>query len=291
MKFVSEPKGTYTTELEESMVFQGDAKEILSQLPSRFFRCCVTSPPYWGLRDYASERQIGAENEPPEYISRIVAVFEEVRRVLTDDGTLWLNIGDSYTSGNRGYRAPDKKNPVRAMPYRAKTPTGLKPKDLIGIPWRLAFALQEIGWYLRSDIIWEKPNCMPESVKDRPTKSHEYIFLFSKSLKYYYDYESIQEPRGRNRRTVWSIPTEPFPGAHFATFPPKLVEPCIIGGSRPGDWILDPFFGSGTVGVVCEQQHRKYIGIELNLEYVTLAVNRIRNTDQLLFTYDKEMKL
>jgi site-specific DNA-methyltransferase (cytosine-N4-specific) len=290
MKFVSEPKGTYTIGLRESLVFQGDAEKILSQLPSKFFKCCVTSPPYWGLRDYASERQIGAEDDPSEYISRVVAVFKEVLRVLTDDGTLWLNIGDSYTSGNRGYRAPDKKNPVRAMPYRAKTPSGLKPKDLIGIPWRLAFALQEAGWYLRSDIIWEKPNCMPESVKDRPTKSHEYIFLFSKSLRYYYDYESLQEPSGRNRRTVWSIQTEPYPGAHFATFPPKLVEPCIIAGSRPGDWILDPFFGSGTVGVVCEQQHRQYVGIELNPEYVTLAVNRIRNTERLLFTYDKEMK-
>ena len=273
------------------MVFQGDAEGLLHQLPSNFFRCCVTSPPYWGLRDYASEGQIGAENEPSEYISRLVAVFQEVRRVLTDDGTLWVNIGDTYTSGNRAYRAPDKKNPVRAMGYRAKTPMGLKPKDLIGIPWRLAFALQEAGWYLRSDIVWEKPNCMPESVKDRPTKSHEYVFLLSKSLKYYYDYASIQESSGRNRRTVWSIPTEPFPGAHFATFPPKLVEPCIIGGSQPGDWILDPFFGSGTVGVVCEQQHRKYVGIELNGKYVTLAVNRIRNTERLLFTYDKEVNL
>ncbi len=290
MKFVCEPKANYITGLKESIVFQGDAEQLLNQLHSKFFMCCVTSPPYWGFSIYASERQIGAENEPSEYISRLLAVFEEVRRVLTDDGTLWLNIGDSYTSGNRGYRAPDKKNPVRAMPYRAKTPIGLKPKDLVGIPWRLAFALQEAGWYLRSDIIWEKPNCMPESVKDRPTKSHEYVFLFSKSLKYYYDYESIQELSGRNRRTVWSIPTEPFPGAHFATFPPKLVEPCIIAGSRPGDWILDPFFGSGTVGIVGEQQHRKYVGIELNREYVTLAVNRIRNTERLLFTYDKERK-
>jgi site-specific DNA-methyltransferase (adenine-specific) len=291
MKFVSEAIAKYTTLLTEPMVFQGDAEEILSQLPSRFFRCCVTSPPYWGLRDYASRRQIGAENEPSEYISRLVSVFKEVQRILTDDGTLWLNIGDSYTSGNRGYRAPDKKNPIRAMTYRAKTPNGLKPKDLIGIPWRLAFALQEAGWYLRSDIIWEKPNCMPESVKDRPTKSHEYVFLFSKSPKYYYDYESIREPGGRNRRTVWSIPTEPFSGAHFATFPPKLIEPCIIAGSQPDDWILDPFFGSGTVGVVCEQQHRKYVGIELNQEYIAIAVNRIKNTERLLFTYDKQMKL
>ena len=214
--------------------------------------------------------------------------FEEVHRVLTADGTLWLNLGDSYTSGNRGYRAPDKKNPVHAMSYRAKTPRGLKPKDLIGIPWRVAFALQQTGWYLRSDIIWEKPNCMPESVKDRPTRAHEYIFLFSKSLKYYYAAANVRESNGRNRRTVWSIPTEPFLGAHFATFPPKLVEPCVLAGSRPHDWVLDPFFGAGTVGVVCEQQHRKYVGIELNPQYVQLAVERIQNTERLLFSSDRE---
>ena len=271
------------------MVFQGDAEVLLKQFPSNFFRCCITSPPYWGLRDYGTEGQIGAEEEPSDYICHLVAVFEQVYRVLTEDGTLWLNIGDSYTSGNRGYRAPDKKNPVRAMSYRAKTPDGLKPKDLIGIPWRLAFALQKADWYLRSDIIWEKPNCMPESVKDRPTRAHEYVFLFTKSLKYYYDYESIREPSGRNRRTIWSIPTDPFPGAHFATFPQKLVEPCILAGSQPDDWVLDPFFGSGTVGVVCEQQHRNYVGIELNPEYVNIAVERVRRTERLLFTYDKEM--
>ena len=289
MKFVCEPEANYSTGLRESMVFQGDAEVLLKQFPSNFFRCCITSPPYWGLRDYGTEGQIGAEEEPSDYICHLVAVFEQVYRVLTEDGTLWLNIGDSYTSGNRGYRAPDKKNPVRAMSYRAKTPDGLKPKDLIGIPWRLAFALQKADWYLRSDIIWEKPNCMPESVKDRPTRAHEYIFLFSKSLKYYYDYESIREPSGRNRRTIWSIPTDPFPGAHFATFPQKLVEPCILAGSQPDDWVLDPFFGSGTVGVVCEQQHRNYVGIELNPEYVNIAVERVRRTERLLFTYDKEM--
>lgn len=289
MKFVCEPEANYSTGLRESMVFQGDAEVLLKQFPSNFFRCCITSPPYWGLRDYGTEGQIGAEEEPSDYICHLVAVFEQVYRVLTEDGTLWLNIGDSYTSGNRGYRAPDKKNPVRAMSYRAKTPDGLKPKDLIGIPWRLAFALQKAGWYLRSDIIWEKPNCMPESVKDRPTRAHEYVFLFSKSLKYYYDYESVREPSGRNRRTIWSIPTDPFPGAHFATFPQKLVEPCILAGSQPDDWVLDPFFGSGTVGVVCEQQHRNYVGIELNPEYVNIAVERVRRTERLLFTYDKEM--
>jgi site-specific DNA-methyltransferase (adenine-specific) len=233
--------------------------------------------------------QIGAEEDPADYINRLVAVFDQVRRVLCDDGTLWLNVGDSYTSGNRGYRAPDKKNPVRAMTYRAGTPGGLKPKDLVGVPWRLAFALQEAGWYLRSDIIWEKPNCMPESVKDRPTRSHEYLFLFSKSLKYYYDSESIRESNGRNRRTVWPIPTEPFPGAHFATFPPQLVEPCVLAGSVPGDWVLDPFFGAGTVGVVCEQQARNYVGIELNPEYVSLATERIHATERLLFTFDRRV--
>ena len=220
-------------------------------------------------------------------MKRLVSIFEEVHRVLTADGTLWLNIGDSYTSGNRGYRAPDKKNPVRAMSYRAKTPRGLKPKDLIGIPWRVAFALQQTGWYLRSDIIWEKPNCMPESVKDRPTRAHEYIFLFSKSLQYYYASENVRESNGRNRRTVWSIPTEPFLGAHFATFPPKLVEPCVLAGSRPDDWVLDPFFGSGTVGVVCEQQRRNYVGIELNPKYVHLALERIQNAERLLFSSDR----
>jgi site-specific DNA-methyltransferase (adenine-specific) len=175
------------------------------------------------------------------------------------------------------------------MSYRPPTPDGLKPKDLVGIPWKVAFALQRAGWYLRSEIIWEKPNCMPESVKDRPTRSHEYIFLLSKSSRYYYDSESSTETGGRKRRTVWSIPTEPFPGAHFATFPPKLISPCILVGSAPGDWVLDPFFGSGTVGIVCEQYSRHYIGIELNTEYVELAVNRIRNARLPLFDDQQEI--
>jgi site-specific DNA-methyltransferase (adenine-specific) len=286
MLFVREPRETYVAGIPESTVFQGDAGDVLARLPDRLFRCCVTSPPYWGLRDYKADGQIGAEDDPLRYIARLVAVFDQVHRVLTDDGTVWLNIGDSYTSGNRAYRAPDKKNPVRAMSYRAKTPEGLKPKDLVGIPWRLAFALQEAGWYLRSDIIWEKPNCMPESVKDRPTRSHEYVFLLSKGIRYHYRADVVREVNGRNRRTVWSIPTEPFADAHFATFPPSLVEPCILAGSEPHDWVLDPFFGSGTVGVVCEQQQRNYIGIELNPEYVDLAVARIRRTERLLFTSD-----
>ncbi len=288
MDFVSEPEADYSAGMRASTVFLGDAGALLKKLPEKYFRCCITSPPYWGLRDYGIEGQIGAEEQPAVFVQHLVEVFAEVRRVLTEDGTLWLNIGDSYTSGNRGYRAPDRKNPVRAMSYRAPTPDGLKAKDLIGIPWRLAFALQEAGWYLRSDIIWEKPNCMPESVKDRPTRAHEYLFLLTKSLKYYYNHVNIREPNGRNRRTVWSIPTEPFTGAHFATFPPKLVEPCILAGSKPGDWVLDPFFGSGTVGVVCEEQKRNYIGIELNPDYVEIAINRIRNVQPPMFTNDKE---
>jgi site-specific DNA-methyltransferase (cytosine-N4-specific) len=283
MQFICDARADYVLQPSESIVFQGDATAILRQFPDDFFRCCVTSPPYWSLRDYAAEGQIGAEAKPDDYIEHLVEVFEGVKRVLTADGTFWLNIGDSYTSGNRGYRAPDRKNPIRAMSYRPPTPEGLKPKDLVGIPWRVAFALQRAGWYLRSEIIWEKPNCMPESVKDRPTRCHEYIFLFTKSLKYYYDAASIREPGGRNRRTVWSIPTEPFIGAHFATFPPKLIEPCILAGSAPGDWVLDPFFGSGTVGVVCEQNGRFYVGIELNPDYVRIAIDRIRTTERSLF--------
>ena len=243
------------------------------------FRCCVTSPPYWGLRDYGIPGQIGAEDEVSEYIEHLVAVFGEVRRTLSDDGTLWLNIGDSYTSGGRTYRGDDRKNPARAMGYRAPTPEGLKPKDLIGIPWRLAFALQSDGWYLRSDIIWYKPNCQPESVRDRPTRAHEYIFMLSKAERYYYDYDAVCERTSsggsRNRRTVWPVNTEAFPGAHFATFPPSLIEPCILSGSERGDLVLDPFFGSGTVGEVCLKWHRRFLGIELNDEYADIARARL----------------
>ncbi len=287
MLFVRDLKENYGIVPDESSVFQGDAATVLEQLPDQFFQCAVTSPPYWGLRDYGPREQIGAENEPREYIAKLVAVFEQVRRVLRDDGTLWLNVGDSYTSGNRGYRAPDKKNPVRAMSYRAKTPNGLKPKDLIGIPWQIAFALQNAGWYLRSEIVWEKPNCMPESVKDRPTRAHEYVFLFSKSPRYFYDPASVAGPNGRNCRTVWSIPTEPFSGAHFATFPTRLVERCLAAATAPGHWVLDPFFGAGTVGVVSEQLRRKYVGIELNSKYVRLALERIRATEPVLLVSRK----
>jgi site-specific DNA-methyltransferase (adenine-specific)/site-specific DNA-methyltransferase (cytosine-N4-specific) len=265
---------------EQCAVMVGDAGAILRNIPDESFQCCVTSPPYWGLRDYGIPNQIGAETNLEDYLCNLTAVFREVRRTLREDGTLWLNIGDSYTSGNRTWRDPDKKNPARAMEYRPPTPDGLKPKDLIGVPWRLAFALQADGWYLRSDIIWNKPNCQPESVKDRPTRSHEYIFLLSKSERYYYDFASVREQangsgRQRNRRTVWSINTEPFPDAHFATFPPALVEPCVIAGSREGDHVLDPFFGAGTVGVVCNNLHRTFLGIELKEEYAEIARQRL----------------
>jgi site-specific DNA-methyltransferase (cytosine-N4-specific) len=258
-----------------SQILGGDAASVLARLPAGSCRCCVTSPPYWGLRDYGVAGQIGAEEEPAEYVRRLVAVFAGVRRALADDGTLWLNVGDSYTSGNRGYRAPDRKNPVRAMGYRARTPDGLKPKDLVGIPWRVAFALQDDGWYLRSDVVWEKPNCMPESVRDRPTRSHEYLFLLARSERYLYRGERLLEENGRRRRSVWSIPTEPFPGAHFATFPPALVEPCILAGSDPGDRVLDPFFGAGTVGLVARRLGRRFVGIEINPDYVALARARL----------------
>lgn len=261
-------------------IIQGDSRRALAKIPDGTFQCCITSPPYWGLRDYGYEGQIGAETDPIDYIADLVRIFSEVRRTLTDDGTLWLNIGDSYTSGNRKWRDTDKKNPARAMTYRPPTPEGLKPKDLIGIPWRLALALQDDGWYLRSDIIWNKPNCQPESVKDRPTRAHEYVFLLSKSKMYHYDFEAVREPSTngggpKNRRTVWDINTNGFHGAHFAVFPPGLVRVCLLAGSKPGSMVLDPFFGSGTVGLVCMEEHRKCVGIELYPEYVKIAVDRI----------------
>ncbi|MFR0710118.1 DNA-methyltransferase [Klebsiella pneumoniae] len=267
-------------ELKGATLFEGDALSVLRRLPSGSVRCIVTSPPYWGLRDYGIDEQIGLESSMTQFLNRLVTIFSEAKRVLTDDGTLWVNIGDGYTSGNRGYRAPDKKNPARAMAVRPDTPEGLKPKDLIGIPWRLAFALQQDGWYLRSDIVWNKPNAMPESVKDRPTRSHEFLFMLTKSEKYYYDWEAVREEKEkggfRNRRTVWNVNTKPFSGAHFATFPTELIRPCILASTKPGDYVLDPFFGSGTVGVVCQEEDRQYVGIELNPEYVEIAVNRLQ---------------
>jgi site-specific DNA-methyltransferase (adenine-specific) len=265
-----------------SVIYEGDALTVLQRLPSESVQCIVTSPPYWGLRDYAVSDQIGLETTLPQFLNKLTTVFSEARRVLKDDGVFWLNIGDGYTSGNRGWRAPDKKNPARAMDVRPDTPEGLKPKDLMGIPWRLAFALQQDGWYLRADIVWNKPNAMPESVKDRPTKAHEYLFMLTKSEKYYYDRLAVLEPNGRNRRSVWNINTQPFAGAHFATFPPKLIEPCVQSSTRPGDFVLDPFFGSGTVGLVAQQLDRSYVGIELHPEYVALAAERLSADERIV---------
>jgi len=278
------PFELFFTELFEGCeIVIGDALSVLKVLSSNICRCCITSPPYWGLRDYGVplDNQIGAELSLNDYINNLTDIFSEIKRVLTPDGTLWLNIGDSYTSGNRTWRDADEKNPARKMVYRPPTPDGLKPKDLIGVPWRIALALQESGWYLRSDIIWYKPNCQPESVKDRPTRSHEYVFLFSKSEKYLYNYEAIKETSNshgslRHRRTVWPINTEAFHGAHFATFPPKLVELCLLAGSEPGDIVIDPFFGSGTVGEVCLKHDRKFIGIEIKEEYADIAKKRLK---------------
>ena len=264
----------------ESQIVLGDSRKVLQGFPDKKFHCCITSPPYWGLRDYGIDGQIGSEFDIENYIKDIVMIFREVRRTLRDDGTLWLNIGDSYTSGGRTWRDEDKKNPGRGMSYRPPTPNGLKPKDLIGVPWKVAFALQSDGWFLRSDIIWNKPNCQPESVRDRPTRSHEFVFLFSKSEKYYYDCDAIMEPSAegklKNRRSVWNINTNGFKGAHFAVFPPELVKYCMLAGTEKGGLVLDPFFGSGTVGLVANSLNRKYLGIELNPEYIKLADERLK---------------
>lgn len=261
-------------------IIQGDVRQKLALVPDDTFHCCVTSPPYWGMRDYGYEGQIGAETEINDYIAHLVKVFREVRRVLRPDGTLWLNIGNTYTSGGRTWRQSDAKNMGRAMSYRPDTPTGLKPKDLIGVAWMLAMALQLDGWYLRSDIIWHKPNCQPESVKDRVTVSHEYIFMLSKSEKYYFDQAAIKERTAdgksfKNKRTVWQINTEPCKEAHFAVFPRALVRPCLLAGSPKGGLVLDPFFGSGTVGVVAIETGRKCVGVELKSEYIDIARQRL----------------
>lgn len=376
----------------KSTILIGDVRKRLSEIPSESVRTCVTSPPYWGLRDYGTasweggnpecphtismdtkwndpkrgtsvlrpevsgrggnadachlcgatrvDSQLGLEQSPEEYVQAMVEVFREVKRILTADGTLWLNIGDSYVGGKgkSGQGNPDaqaqrasngesinqahhqvagqgKTRPTddRAMLREA----GLKPKDLVGIPWRLAFALQADGWYLRSDIIWHKPNPMPESVTDRPTKSHEYLFLLTKSPRYYYNHEAIKEesvtntegqsirfggskygdstdPKHatksgniyedtgkRNRRDVWTINTKPFKGAHFAVMPEALVEPCVLAGSAEGDTVLDPFTGSGTVAVVANRLGRNFVGTELNPKYAEIAKERITNASPM----------
>jgi DNA modification methylase len=293
----------------------GDCRETMRRWAAEGVRAqmCVTSPPYFGLRDYGHPGQLGLEQTPEQYVAAMVEVFRCVRDVLADDGTLWLNIGDSYNAAGRtghGTRVGFKQGTNRASAEGADncrpSVDGLKPKDLIGIPWMLAFALRADGWYLRQDIIWHKPNPMPESVRDRCTKAHEYVFLLSKSERYFFDSEAIKEPstgrpkfdgnkgravtdpsrndhgrfnpeisETRNRRSVWTVATKPYKGAHFATFPSALIEPCILAGSRPGDIVLDPFMGSGTTAAVALQHGRQYLGCELNLEYGPLQDARI----------------
>ena len=333
--------------MSRAQLYVGDALEVLRTLPAESVQCCVTSPPYWGLRDYGVDGQLGLEPTPQLYVEDMVTAFQAVWRVLRKDGTLWLNLGDSYPGGGNGARDPERwpKQSRNANGFRsthAKKHSDLKPKDLVGIPWRVAFALQADGWWLRSDIIWAKRNCMPESVKDRPSRAHDYVFLLSKSASYFYDAGAITEPaspdtharyaRGRsdshkyadggpggqtiarsmehmrqpgvnpkaaagkvgreranasfsaavkdvverrNARTVWEISTHPYPGAHFATFPPELASRCIKAGSKPGDTILDPFGGSGTTAAVATGLGRDAIYIDLNPDYLELARNRI----------------
>ncbi len=297
----------------------GDCIESMRQLPDQSVNCCVTSPPYFGLRDYGVDGQIGLEQTPERFIAKLVEVFREVRRVLRDDGTLWLNIGDSYARPlGKGGSGPGGKNrdwygDNYGEAGGAGVPGGCKPKDLIGIPWMLAFALRADGWYLRQDIIWHKPNPMPESVRDRCTKAHEYVFLLSKSERYYFDSEAMKEPaettpRGkshsfarktattpppgspanfrpdrddvshsetRNRRSVWAVATRPYKGAHFATFPPALIEPCILAGCPVGGTVIDPFGGSGTTAGVAVKHGRNAILCELNPEYAELIPDRV----------------
>ena len=300
-----------------NQIYNSECLQGLKSLPDNSIHCCVTSPPYYGLRDYGNDSQIGLEKTPEEYIQKLVDVFREVNRVLTKDGTLWLNIGDSYAgSMKRAAGYPDnamnyKQGTNRGTLGKAtlvKQCTGCKSKDLIGIPWMLAFSLRSDGWYLRQDIIWSKPSVMPESVKDRCTKSHEYIFLLSKNKKYYFDNESIAEPTSsfdtvirdrdatklnntpgrtkmqglirndyltRNKRSVWTVATQPLREAHFATFPEKLIMDCIKAGCPEGGIVLDPFMGSGTTAIVARKPNRNYIGFELNPNYVSIAENRL----------------
>ena len=310
--------------MSSARILVGDVRQRLKELSDGSVQCVVTSPPYWGLRDYGHEGQIGLEQTPDDYVAEMVAVFVEVRRVLADDGTLWLNLGDSYASDTKGSGGPDSSSTLVGTKAERngqrmktiKTKHGLKTKDLVGIPWRVAFALQTDGWWLRQDIIWAKPNPMPESVTDRCTKAHEYVFLLTKSAQYFYDAGAVAEPVSRefwhetvgspymtakdgridggkrqgsgpmdgtrNKRTVWTIASKPYSGAHFAVMPMDLVKPCVLAGSRSGDTVLDPFAGSGTVGVVALRHNRNFIGIELNRNYAALAESRIYDDGPLL---------
>jgi len=287
-------------------ILYGDCRETLQQFAESGVRArmCVTSPPYYGLRDYGNEdSQIGLEESPEEFIQQLVEVFRGVRDCLTDDGTLWVNIGDSYYNyrGGKGQALPkqsvantNQDLPQGKNPRRGNKLKGYKEKDLIGIPWMLAFALRADGWYLRQDIIWSKPNPMPESMKDRCTKSHEYIFLLSKKQNYFFDVESIKEPTidGKSlkrKKSVWNIQTKPYKGAHFAVYPPELIEPAILAGSEEGDIILDPFMGSGTTAMVSKSLGRHYIGCELHKEYGELIDNRISEYAKIYTAKDKQI--
>jgi DNA modification methylase len=300
-------------------ILVGDARQRLAEIESGTVNTCVTSPPYFGLRDYGHEGQMGLEPTPDEFVAGMVEVFREVRRVLRDDGTLWLNIGDSYWTAKGASCGTDPKQGARrgwARPQDRPGRDGLKGKDLIGIPWMLAFALRADGWYLRQDIIWSKPNPMPESVRDRCTKAHEYVFLLSKRPRYYYDAETIAEEsiyapgktkevervkgyyggKGtdasrndgafkairptRNKRSVWTVAPKPFKGAHFATFPPALIEPCVLAGAPVGGLVLDPFSGAGTTGVVALKHGRRATLIEINPEYAAMARERITDVER-----------
>lgn len=302
-------------------ILVGDAVTRLRDVADGAVRTCVTSPPYWGLRDYGNDGQLGLEDTPSEFVENLCQVFDEVWRVLADDGTLWVNLGDSYNSSPAGANPggfqgkqmaenPEYNKAQTRKKIKGKAIDGLKVKDLVGIPWRFAFAMQDRGWYLRQDIIWAKPNPMPESVTDRCTKSHEYMFLFSKQPKYFFDNESIKEkastepisrdkngegyqadyPNGnrfsagarvygadglRNKRSVWNVGVASFKDAHFAVYPPELITPCILAGSAERDTVLDPFSGSGTTGEVALKLGRNYIGCELNPNYATMSENRI----------------
>ena len=298
-------------------ILHGNCRLILPMLSAASVQCCVTSPPYFGLRDYGVDGQIGLEPTPDDYVAEMVAVFREVRRVLRDDGVLWLNLGDSYAGHNIGAFRPgnESKNQGASNKNGVGYVDGCKPKDLIGIPWMVAFALRADGWFLRSDCIWAKPNPMPESVTDRPTKAHEYVFLLTKSARYFWDADAVKEPSitndprrpytsegawqmdgrsvekrksgqvrdnpaeasTRNLRTVWTIATQPYSGSHFATMPPALAERCIKAGSAPGDTILDPFSGAGTTALVADRLGRNAIGIELNPDYAAMGSDRVRD--------------
>lgn len=294
-----------------ALIHVGDVMRLLQEIPSSSVQCCVTSPPYWGLRDYGVDGQLGLEATPEAYVNNMTIVFSEVRRILKDDGVCWVNLGDSYngSGGAGGDYGPGGLKEGQPK-YPGRNVSSLKPKDLVGIPWRVAFALQTDGWWLRQDVIWHKPNPMPESVTDRCTKAHEYLFMFTKSNRYYFDSQAIREPStkknygntvfggnkygpnddpihrtksgntysdsgSRNKRSVWTIPTKGYKGAHFAVMPEALAEPPILATSRPGDLVLDPFTGSGTTAVVALRHGRGFIGVELNLQYAELARDRL----------------